>query len=202
MAEASLGGCRWTQPWPLPAPFPYCPSHSRDFSNPKLSQEKKTAQSNKQVRFFLFSACVTMSYTTEDGWKWNKLWNYPSRWAHSCRRARLDTSSWQPWKSVRLLPLHTGFPGLPPQPACAQHSPAEPPGPSTHKTSHARDTGPAPHMQGLDQDLLPQECWSRQSLSHGGWKREGDPGESEEPEEAAWVKQVTTQQPPAPSHTI
>lgn len=124
-----------------------------------------------------------MSYTMRDGWKWIKLWNHPSRWAHSCRRARLDPGCWQPCKSVRLLPSHPAFTGLPAQPACAQHSPAKSPGPSTHKTSHTPDTGPAPHMQSLDQDLLPQERWNRQSLSHGRWKREGDLRRSEEPQE-------------------
>lgn len=81
----------------------------------------------------------------------------------------------QPWKSVRLLPSHTG---VPTQPAWAQHSPTESLGPSRHKSSHIQHTGPAPHMHSLDQDLLPQECWSRQSLGHRGWKREGDLGRS------------------------
>lgn len=145
----------------------------------KNTTGKITAQSNKkESEVFPISACVTMSYTMGDSWKWIKLWSYPSRWAHSCRRASLDTSCRQPQKSVRLLPSHSGFTGPPPQPAWAQHSPAEPLGPSTHKTSHTHHTGPAPHMLSLDQDPLPQECWSRQSLGHKGWKREGDVGRS------------------------
>lgn len=112
----------------------------------KNTTGKITAQSNKkESEVFPISACVTMSYTMGDSWKWIKLWSYPSRWAHSCRRASLDTSCRQPQKSVRLLPSHSGFTGPPPQPAWAQHSPAESLGPSTHKTSHTHTTLDQPH---------------------------------------------------------
>lgn len=162
--------------------FPAVPSPSRGFSNLKIPQENKTAQSNKKVRFSPFLLM----------WLWATQWGMAENGLNCEITPAGESTPAGELGWTQAAGSHARVSGCSPPtlPSLVsqhnQHVPStalpSPRGPA-HTKRPTPDTGPAPHMHSLDQDLLPQERWNRQSLGHGRWKREGDLRRSEEPQE-------------------